>query len=294
MRALVALVRREYLEHRIAFLYVPIALLAILCAAVLFFLYSGEGAIVSSTGPNPAGTGLYRVAVGGAFLLWSRYLLVALFFYYADSFSADRRNNALLFWKSMPQSDLKVLGSKALSGITLFLVLIIGFALVTSALAYLFLLAVAAQYPVVVAPGLPLAGATLVQMALVGVLYYALMLLWYAPFLAWVAGLSTLFQRWSIPLAILIPGMVILLEYLNSLRSPLSGRPIADFLTWRTNGFVDEDVMAATLFNPEGKPFDLVPMMLAGIDWWQALAGVLFTAVIVYLASEYRRRRIQA
>ena len=50
-------------------------------------------------------------------LLWGVYLLVTLFFYFADAFSADRRNNAMLFWKSMPVSDLKMLTSKMLAGL---------------------------------------------------------------------------------------------------------------------------------------------------------------------------------
>ena len=44
-----------------------------------------------------------------AVALWLAYLAVALFFYFGDAFSADRRNNAMLFWKSMPVSDLKIL-----------------------------------------------------------------------------------------------------------------------------------------------------------------------------------------
>ena len=49
--------------------------------------------------------------------LWLAYLAVALFFYFGDAFSADRRNNAMLFWKSMPVTDLKILTSKMLAGL---------------------------------------------------------------------------------------------------------------------------------------------------------------------------------
>ena len=52
-------------------------------------------------------------------VLWFVYLMVALFFYFADAFNADRRNNAMLFWKSMPQSDFKMLMSKMLAGMTI-------------------------------------------------------------------------------------------------------------------------------------------------------------------------------
>jgi uncharacterized membrane protein len=44
--------------------------------------------------------------------LWLAYLAVALFFYFGDAFSADRRNNAMLFWKSMPITDAKILTSR--------------------------------------------------------------------------------------------------------------------------------------------------------------------------------------
>ncbi len=49
--------------------------------------------------------------------LWMVYLMATLFFYFADAFSADSRNNAMLFWKSMPQSDFKILASKLTAGL---------------------------------------------------------------------------------------------------------------------------------------------------------------------------------
>ncbi len=66
----------------------------------------------------------YELAFMASIAGWTFYLLITLFFYYADAFSADKRNNAMLFWKSMPVSDLKVLSSKMVAGLTVFPALI--------------------------------------------------------------------------------------------------------------------------------------------------------------------------
>ncbi len=297
MRAMTALIKREFLEHRGAFLYAPAVLLAIVSTAIVFAVATGNTQFDSPAEWRLSGAEIYRVGIGGAFLLWSAYLMIGLFFYYADSFSADRRNNALLFWKSMPQSDLKVLAAKALSGITIFLGLIFSYAMLTAVLVYLVLLMVSAQHPVIAAPSPIEAALSFVQMGVVGAVYLVLTLLWHAPGLAWVAGLSTLFRRWSIPLAFLIPGTVILLEFLNSLRGTGGGRPIADFLTWRLDGFNEEvgtTAGAVLMGQAEGGPFTVLGLMLSDIDWLHMGIGLIFTAAVVYLASEYRRRRIEA
>src|SRR5262245_46245736 len=112
MRAMTALIKRELLEHRAMFLYAPAILLGVLTLVVLMGLFN-RAPDISANGMGMGGTILiYQLAIAGAFGAWSIYTGIGLFFYYADSFSADRRNNALLFWKSMPQSDLKVLSSK--------------------------------------------------------------------------------------------------------------------------------------------------------------------------------------
>ncbi len=295
MRTMTALIKREYLEHRGAFVYAPIVLSAIASAAVLFAVLTGNAELEPPEWPMPGGAETYQIGVAGTFLAWLVYLQIGLFFYYADAFSADRRNNALLFWKSMPQSDLKVLTAKALSGVTVFLGLIFGFALLTAILVYVVLLIVAAQHSFIAAPGPIEAAWTVVQMSVVAAIYFVLALLWNAPWLVWVAGLSTLFRRWSIPLAVLIPGTVIVLEYFNSIRGPGRGRPIADYFAWRFDGFPDETEAAAILLGQtEDGPFDLIGLILSDIDWLHMGIGLIFTAAVVYLASEYRRRRIEA
>lgn len=295
MRTMKALIKREFLEHRGAFLYAPTVLLAIVSITVLFTIIVGSGEIDSDIGMIPSGLTMYQIGLTAAYFAWSVYLTFALFFYYADSFSADRRNNALLFWKSIPQSDLKVLTSKALSGITIFAGSIFGFALVTGVLIYLALVAVSFQHPEIQAPGIFEALQAYIQLGFVAAIYFVLSLLASAPALAWVAGLSTLFRRWSIPLAFLIPGTIILMEYINSLIGFGSARPFARFLeNWFESPF-DEELAAQILIGPaEGAPMELLKLVLSTTEWLELGIGLAVTAGVVYLASEYRRRRIGA
>lgn len=293
MRAMSALIKREYLEHRIAFFYMPIFLIVVVVAGVVLLLTTGRAEFDIPAGAVLASPQIYEVIIAGIFGLWAAYLLIGLFFYYADAFSADRRNNALLFWKSMPQSDLKILTCKALSGITIFPIMIFIFAILTALIVWGMLLVFAAQHPFIAAPEPYAAVNSLGRMGVVGAAYFGLTLLWYAPLLAWVAGLSTLFRRWSIPLAVLIPAIVILLEFLNSLGRD-TGRPIAGYLAGRFEGFPNEEQALALLTNPLEGPPALLNLILSSIDWWEMGYGLAFTAVIVILASEYRRRRIEA
>lgn len=295
MKTYQALIKRELLEHRGAFLYAPAVLLVTMFVVIILALIFGEPGFSARPDEHVTGVQIYQIGLTGTFALWSVYLMAALFFYFADSFSADRRNNSLLFWKSMPQSDLKVLTSKALAGITIFPALLIVFAMITGLLLYLMGFLVAAKLPFI-----PLIGpfdmiSNWLQMGLVGTLYFFLTILWYAPFFGWVAGLSTLFQRWSIPLAFLIPGLVVLVEFLTKLGSADRSRPIMNFLAYRGEGLMEdkdllEDIIARDGFNPIALLFEI----FSSVNWLDMAIGLAFTALIVFFASEYRRRRIEA
>src|SRR5690606_36017498 len=110
-----ALLVREYLEHRVAFLWAPLGILVLLAlsgAPALSFNRFGmldEFAL-------PAADKVFEVGYLVLLLLWLAYLGTVLFFYSGDAFNADRRNNAMFFWKSMPVTDLKILVSKYLAG----------------------------------------------------------------------------------------------------------------------------------------------------------------------------------
>ena len=122
---------------------------------------------------------------------------------------------------------------------------------------------------------------------------FLLTVIWYAPFLALVAGLSTLVKRWAIPAAILLVGVVTLSEGIVTFGQRPAHRPIADYLAYRAESFASNmDPMPALTSGDYMAPFQLLGQAVSRIDWAQMGIGVLFAVLVVWGASEYRRRRI--
>lgn len=290
MRSLSALIHREYLEHRGAFLYAPVVLLLLFTAAMVSALVMHGGEFPFKLAVSTA-LRFYEVAFLALGGLWFLYLLVALFFYYADAFNADRRNNAMLFWKSMPLTDFKVLASKMLAGMTLLPALIFAMLIITGLVLYgLTGLAVIVQ-PRLPFPAIPDIVTSSLQIALYAMVYLALALLWYAPFFAWVGSLSTVVGRWSIPLAFLVPAVAVFAERLFVRDAGPGGGMIVDYLRERVRFGPEHMDMRASFFTDDR--FDASQMignLLASIDWAQLGGGLIVAVVLVYLASEYRRR----
>lgn len=290
MKTMTALIKREYLEHRGAFLYAPATILSLVTLALAAALLFNKVRIPYEIGANSA-LKFFEVGFLGMGALWFLYLTVALFFYYADAFSADRRNNSMLFWKSMPVSDFTVLSSKMLAGLTLLPGLIFG-ALVASGILLYGLTGLA----VVMMPGLEVPGALEVlgsslQLGYYALVYVVLALLWYAPFYAWVGALSTVFRRWSIPLAFLIPGMLGLVENLFFYDAGPRAGYILNFLRWRLEFGPAHDNMEMELLTALSADTGvMLQSLLASIDWMQLAGGLIFAALAVLAASEYRRR----
>jgi ABC-2 type transport system permease protein len=289
MRSFWALVRREYLEHRGAFLYAPLILIGIVSFLVASALVTGRYRVympVSAAAPR-----LFEVGYFGIAALWWGYCFVALFFYFADAFNADRRNNQMLFWKSMPQRDFKILLSKLVAGVTVLPALIYLALLLTGLIAVGILIAMPYVVPALGAPDIP---GTLLgwgQISAVALCYLVLALLWYAPFFAWVGALSTVVGRWSIPLALLIPVVISLFEGVLDFGSAPGGSYILTFLRQRLSFNFDTGDLQQIMFS--AGPVDLPAVLgrlVVGVDWPLLLGGLVFAVLVVYLASEYRRR----
>ncbi len=313
MRSFAALVQREFIEHRGAFLYAPLAIIAILVVFLGGGVLTGRfenlfEELAREFGSDPEVTAKMRdgamiaiaVYAGRIFefaflafsLGWMAYFATLIFFYTADAFAADKRNNSMLFWKSMPVSDLKVLLSK-LTAATVLLPLIAFAAMLVTGL----ILAVMAGLPRgtlagmqlilgAVMPGyLQVAGATLATLATV--------IVWYLPFVAWVGALSAVVGRWSIPLSFLIPGLLGLVENLL-IPDTARGGIIWGYLARRME-FPNVEEGYAKGWITSGEPFDGMAFaadLLARIDLLQVGIGIAFAAFAIYAASEYRRRTL--
>ncbi|MER8792319.1 hypothetical protein NKH71_31580 [Mesorhizobium sp. M0983] len=292
MNSMVALIKREFLEHRGAFLYAPLALLVTFTLAIAAAIGANKLRLPYEVGV-PSALKYYEIGFAFIAALWLFYLMVALFFYYADAFSADRRNNSMSFWKSMPVTDFKVLSSKMLAGMTIFPALIFLAVLVTGVVLYFHTMLAVVAMPRLIVPSAFEVIASSLRIGFFALVYLALALLWYAPFYAWVGALSTVFRRWSIPLALLIPGLIGLLENLFfSDTGPRAGYFLT-FIRQRADFGPDRDAMQAAFLS--AGPVDvglLLQSLFASIDWVQLAGGLIFAVLAVYAASEYRRRVI--
>jgi ABC-2 type transport system permease protein len=288
-----ALFVREYLEHRVAFQWVPVGILVLLTISGLsaITLRRVEGL---EEFPFLSALKIYELGSLVLFALWLAYLAVAVFFYFGDAFSADRRNNAMLFWKSMPVTDAKILASKTLSGLLFFpgLVLIVGMA---TGLLFFLLVNIAAYVAPVLGFLSPIDGLmSLVQVTLFSIAFFLLVMMWYAPFFAWVGGLSTIFGRWSLPLAFVIPGLLAVIENVSFFGQGPRGGYIWQYVSYRWN-YAALNEADFTVMVGDPRPFNAsfyIGRMLQGTNWTQMGIGIAFAVIVIWLASEYRRRRI--
>jgi ABC-2 type transport system permease protein len=287
-----ALLVREFIEHRMSFFWGPIGILALLTLAGVSALSLNRLQVVADEFV-PYSLKIFEFGYLLLAALWLAYLAIAMFFYFGDAFNADRRNNAMLFWKSMPVSDLKVIASKFMAGTVLFPLIVLIAAMASSALIYLMINVAAFSVPSI-QPIEPLAGfASFIEVSRFVIVYFALGILWYAPFFAWVGALSAVFGRWSLPLAFIIPGLLAAVENAALWGQGPEGGYVWAYLSQRWNFGLAEEQWAALLANPGlFRAGQTISQLVSRIDWLQMGIGLVFAALILWLASEYRRRRI--
>ncbi|WP_240231547.1 hypothetical protein [Devosia lacusdianchii] len=291
MKASIALVHREFIEHRGAFLIGPLILVGILFGAtILAFTVGRLDMRFSGAMATVAPMRVYEVGFLGFGLAWSLYLIAVLFFYCADGFAADKRNNAMLFWKSMPVSDLKVLLTKLGAALTILPGVVYAVALLSG----LLLFGVAFVTTLINGTGnvafLGSIAGVYGQVALAILAVLACGLLWYLPFMALVGAMATAVGRWAIPISLLLPSLISTMEWVT-----LGG--FHPFVTKSWEFFEYRASLPATPYADawfgSNRPFDAMAFttdLISHMDWLQVGIGAVFALVVIYIASEYRRR----
>lgn len=295
MKAFAALVHRELIEHRGTFLIGPLILVAIIMAVtILAFTVGRVDTRITGDMLNVLPIAIPFWASLFLGIAWGLYLLATLFFYCADGFSADKRNNAMLFWKSMPVSDFRVLMAKLVAAITILPGSVFGVVLLSMAL-----MLATAQITILfsgIPVGFGFAGLWQVfwNIALIEIVQLASALLWFLPFMALVGAMATVAGRWAIPGSLLLPALVSTLEWVT-----LGGlHPFAtrtwEYLSYRMTMPESQLVESWTKGNPLQVDVLSGPAyaadLISAMDWTQVGIGVVFAVAVIYLASEYRRR----
>lgn len=291
MTAFLALMRREFLEHRGTFLIAPIVMTMLFVLIQLGAFASGRYHMGDLQGENLFAVPVMAYAffyLTGA-MIWCFYLVLASAFYFANAFAADGRNNSMLFWKSMPQSDLKILCAKTAAGMVTFPLIILGFVLFTGLFAYVTLLLARNALPLLALPDFATMAMTFVQTSVLAAGALVLIVLWYVPFYAWIGALASVMGRWAIPVAFLVPALLVVAE--NLFNPSFSGGRIAHYLLGRVEFAADRDfVMHEMLGRQSVDGIGLLTTLVGQINWIDMTSGWVFAGVVIYLASEYRRR----
>jgi len=282
-------IRRELWENRAIY----IAPLAVAAFIILGFFYSTlrmpTGMLITST-VNDNGTvtqsshGLnpilpYTIAAG---LIMATTFLVGIF-YCLDALYGERRDRSILFWKSLPVSDLTTVLSKAAIPLVLLPLLTWAITVVTQSIMLLINVIVFHARGVDTGPlhsGLPLTQNSMM------LLYHlvAVHALWYAPIWCWFLLVSAWARRTPLLWATLPPLALGVLEMIT-----LHTGHIFEILKYRMHGPGDIDFTSSNMAPNMSMHMGMSPaQFLATPGLW---TGLLLAAFFIAAAIQLRRYR---
>jgi len=300
MTQMMTLVRREVIENRSSWA-VPAAFGALFVVAALLAVFGlvQFGALDRSMMLAEMGHELDASSIYPALLVAFMPIMVVLvmvmtfvvFFYFLDALYAERKDRSILFWKSLPVSDLQVVGSKYLTGVAAIPLLTIGIFLVTAILVWLiggFALLWAGSGAALAGGPAALAGAT-------AIMVYILLTqaLWLVPVHAWLLLVSAFARRAVLGWVVAPPALLVVAE-----RILLGTRHFADMIGHRMIGgfqlafsnehqqhtiFMESDGVMVSAFPALGE-FLTPGRFLASPSLWAGIAvGAMFLAGAVWL-----------
>jgi len=277
-------IRREFWENRSIYI-APLAAAGLFLLGYMISMIHFRAKLRAAAGDQALQYNLIEHSyMLGAMLIMATTFIVALF-YCLDALHGERRDRSILFWKSLPVSDLTTVLSKA--SIPILILPLIAFAITAALWIVMWLLSSA----VLVGSGLRLPVESLhfplVEMALV-LLYHLVGIhgLWYAPIYGWLIMVSAWARRaaflWAtVPL--LAIGIVEKIAFNTS--------HFAGILSYRFGG--GEEPMGSMGSKATSIEALLIPNMslgqfLVSPGLW---TGLVTAALFLYLAMRVRRSR---
>ncbi len=269
-------IRRELMEYRSIYL-APLAIAAVVVLGFVFVLAHLPDIMRHAVALDPSKrdhlTGPFEIA---ASLIMAASFIVSVY-YALDTLYGERRDRSILFWKSLPVSDLTAVIAKASVLLLVLPAIAIVITIVTEAIV------LALSIAVLAAQGMSVAAFwTQLQpiQAMNGLLYHILTvhILWYAPLYAWLMLISAWSKRAPLLWAALPPFALIVFE-----RVAFHATYFADFLNSRVSG---GNGSSGGMLNPEMRMHPFHFMIAPGL-WY----GLFFAAAFLFAAARLRRYR---
>ena len=269
-------IRRELMEYRSIYL-APLAIAGVVVAGFVFVLAHLPQMMRSALALDPSQQG---DAISHPFEIAAALIMMAAFIvsvYYAlDTLYGERRDRSILFWKSLPVSDLTAVIAKAC--VLLMVLPAVAFAVTVATEAVVGLLSIA----VLAANGLSVAkfwALTMPFQTLYGLAYHlaTVHVLWYAPLYCWLMLISAWSRRAPLLWAVLPPFAIVVFE-----RVAFHTTYFQDFLQSRATG----NGSSGGMLDPETSLHPFHFMFAPGL-WY----GLLFAAAFLFVAARLRRYR---
>jgi ABC-2 type transport system permease protein len=276
-------VRRELWENRSLYM-APLAAGAVVLFgfSISAFSLARRTRVLSALDSAGQGAELARPYSFAALAIMLTLLLVGMF-YCLGALHGERRDRSILFWKSLPVSDLTTVLAKA--SIPLVILPLFGFAIIVATQLIMLLLSTA----ILLLNGLSVTAlwiqGPLSQTALAQLYSLAVLALWYAPIWSWLLLVSGWARRAVFLWAFLPPLALCVIE-----KIAFDSSNLASLLIYRLTGSFGEAYAA----RPEGVS---VTDQLAGLDPVKFLSspglaiGLAVAAVFLLAAVWLRRRR---
>jgi ABC-2 type transport system permease protein len=274
-------VKRELWEHRSVYL-APLAIAVVILVGNLFVLGAVPRVLRNtSLSPDLQREALARPYHFAAALIMGAAFIVS-FFYSLDALYGERRDRSILFWKSLPVSDLTTVLAKA--SIPLLVLPLIAFAITVVTQSIMLLL----SSLVVLASGLSVTTLwtqVVAYRSLLMLLYHLVTvhMLWYAPIYAWLLLISAWARRAPILWAVLPPIAIGIFEKIAFRSSHFAALIVNRF----SGGREAIDSMQGN--SPLDPHMHMTPgTFLASPGLWTGLA---LAAVFLFAAARLRRQR---
>ena len=267
-------IRRELMEYRSIYL-APASIAAVIVLGFGFVLASLPQTVRSAMALDPE---KQHDAISQPFEVVAGLIMAAAFivsFYYAlDTLYGERRDRSILFWKSLPVSDLTAVLAKAFVLLLVLPTIAVAITLVTETIVLSLSMAVLAAH------GLSVAAfwAQLEPIRMMnGLLYHIVTvhILWYAPLYCWLMLVSAWSKRAPLLWALLPPFAIVVFEKVAFHTSHFQ-----NFLQDRFSGG------SGAMIDPEMR-MPIVHFMITPGLWF----GLLFAAAFLLAAARLRRAR---
>jgi ABC-2 type transport system permease protein len=315
MRAFSYLLRREFWENRGAFFTTPLAMGGVLillvltvisAAAMLVHEVDGEKFLLSNAVAKLSETDLshldavWDVQLMGVSALFNGVLFIVLFFYLLGSLHDDRKDRSILFWKSLPISDMNTVLSKLVSASVVAPLLWIG-AMALTQIVFMLIATVMIWNSGLSAWDYVWSPADPTEIWLLLLVGYLVQAFWMLPVWGWLLLASAFAKARPFLWAVVPPVVLIIFQsWLNATRYFRFDNQIAEVIGTRLAGGAlpmginidgsEENITFGTLAFEDGDVKEVPIDLASSLDrfthsdmWWGIAVGVLFIAAAIWI-----------